>query len=113
MTPRVTPMIYVPDVRATVAWYEAIGFTMLDVGEVCGELVFALLAFGAGQVMFNTGGRPSTASRREVDWYIHTENVDALYAKLKGQVTVQEEAHEAFYGMREFLFGHTVSSCRQ
>lgn len=33
MTPRVTSMIHVPDVRAMVAWYESIGFTALDVVE--------------------------------------------------------------------------------
>lgn len=103
MIQRVTPMIHVPDVRATVAWYESIGFTALDVAEVCGEIVFALLAFGEGQVMFNEGGRQSAAQRREVDLYIHTEGVDELYARLKDQVTVQEEPHDTFYGMREFI----------
>jgi hypothetical protein len=65
MTRRVTPIIHVPDVRATVAWYGSIGFTTLDVGEVCGEAVFALLAFGEGRVMLSGGGQPSSAARRE------------------------------------------------
>jgi predicted lactoylglutathione lyase len=30
MEQRVVPMIHVPDVRATVGWYEAIGFTVTD-----------------------------------------------------------------------------------
>lgn len=107
MTQQVTPMIHVPDVRATVAWYESIGFTALDVAEVCGEIVFALLAFGEGQVMFNEGGQQSAAPRREVDLYIHTDGVDELYAGLKDRVTVQEEPHETFYGMREF----TIRDC--
>ena len=31
--PTVTPMIHVPDVRATAAWYEHIGFTVRAVNE--------------------------------------------------------------------------------
>ena len=30
MPDRVVPMIHVPDVRATVDWYQAIGFTVID-----------------------------------------------------------------------------------
>jgi uncharacterized glyoxalase superfamily protein PhnB len=103
MTQRVSPMIHVPDVQATVNWYEAIGFTTLDVGEVCGEVVFARLSFGDGQLMLSSGGQPSSAVRREVDLYVQTDQVDELYVKLKGRVTVQAEPHDTFYGMREFI----------
>jgi hypothetical protein len=30
MAGKVVPMIHVPDVRATVAWYQDIGFTVID-----------------------------------------------------------------------------------
>lgn len=100
---RVTPMIHVPDVQATVTWYQSIGFTALDIGEVCGEVVFALLSFGTGQVMFSAGGQPSTQPRREVDLYIHINQVDELYETLKERVEIQAEPHDTFYGMREFI----------
>jgi len=103
MTQRVTPMIHVPDVQATVAWYESIGFTALDTAEDCGAVNWAHLSFGEGRVMLSSGGQPSTAPRREVDLYVHTDDVDELYANLKGRVTVQEEPHDTFYGMREFI----------
>lgn len=103
MEKRVTPMIHVPDVRAAVVWYESIGFTTLDIGEICGEAVFALLSFGAGRVMFSADGQPSAQPRREVDLYIHTEQVDRLHETLKDRVQVQEEPHDTFYGMREFI----------
>ena len=103
MTRTVTPMIHVEDVAATVRWYESIGFTALDVGEDDGVAVFALLAFGTGRVMFTAGGRASDARRREVDLYVETEGVDALYASLKDRVEVVERPHDAFYGMREVI----------
>ena len=41
-------MIHVPDVRATVAWYESIGFTVGSTyGDETGEnLSFAIMSFG-------------------------------------------------------------------
>ena len=103
MTRTVTPMIHVEDVAATVKWYESIGFTALDLGEDDGIAVFALLAFGNGRVMFTAGGRASDARRREVDLYVETEGVDALYDSLKDRVEVVERPHDAFYGMREVI----------
>ena len=69
MSEYVTPMIHVPDVRATVEWYEGIGFKAVntyDNGTPDG-LSFAILAFGNSQVMFNQGGEISTNRRDEQD----------------------------------------------
>lgn len=102
---RVVPMIHVPDVRATVAWYTAIGFKVIDTYGDGGEgLSFAILSFGTTEVMFNSGGQPGTRDRREVDLYVYTDNVDDLYRRLKDRVDVVERPHDTFYGMREFIF---------
>jgi hypothetical protein len=87
-----TPMIHVPDVQATAAWYETIGFSVLETyGNGAGGLSFAILALGATRVMFNQGGRTSEEGRREVDLYVDADAVDELYAGL------------THYGMREFI----------
>ena len=99
----VTPMIHVPDIKATMEWYKAIGFAVRSTDEEYGELHWALLSFGDGHVMFNAGGRCSAEDRREVDLYIETENIDDLYQRLKDRVVVREEPHDTFYGMREFI----------
>jgi uncharacterized glyoxalase superfamily protein PhnB len=97
-------MIHVPDVRATVAWYQSIGFTVNDTYGDEGEgLSFAILSFGSSQVMFNAGGQPSTSHRREVDLYVYANDVDDLYARLRDRVDVQSTPHDTFYGMREFI----------
>lgn len=104
MADRVVPMIHVPDVRATVAWYQSIGFTVNEAYGDEGEgLSFAILSFGNSQVMFNQGGHLSTRHRREVDLYVYANNVDELYARLKDRVDIQAEPHDTFYGMREFI----------
>ena len=100
-----TPMIHVPDVRATVDWYLSIGFRAVNTygNETQGGLSFAILGFGNGQVFFSQGGETSTKRRREVDLYAYTDDVDAVYAKLKDRVDVIEGPHNTFYGMREVI----------
>jgi uncharacterized glyoxalase superfamily protein PhnB len=104
MNDRVTPMIHVRDVQATVAWYKDIGFTVNDTyGDDNGGLSFAIVSFGSTQVMFNSGGKSSSEQRREVDLYTYTTGVDDLFERLKARVEIIEGPHETFYGKREFL----------
>ena len=104
MAKKVVPMIHVPDVRATVDWYQGIGFTVNNTyGNDSDGLSFAILSFGSSEVMFNQGGHPSKRDRREVDLYVYSDEVDDLYRHLKDQVEVVEGPHDTFYGMREFI----------
>jgi uncharacterized glyoxalase superfamily protein PhnB len=104
MNKKVVPMIHVPDVAATVEWYQSIGFGVDDTYGNDGDgLSFAMLSFGSSQVMFNEGGSTSASRRREVDLYIYTDGVDQVYEQLKDKVEVIEGPHDTFYGMREFI----------
>ena len=96
-------MIHVPDVRATADWYVSIGFRAIRHHEEGGELSWALLSFGNSELMLNEGGKPSTDHRREVDLYIHTDNIDQLYRRFKDRVEVVEVPHNTVYGMRELI----------
>ena len=99
-----TPMIHVPDVRAAVTWYEALGFRVVETYDDGADgLSFAILAAGATHVMFNQGGRASSERRREVDLYVDTEAVDELYQRLKDRVDVVQVPHDTHYGMRELI----------
>ena len=105
MSKTLVPMIHVPDVRATVEWYQSIGFDTLntyDNGTPDG-LSFAIMSFGDGQVMFNQGGQTSDKRRREVDLYVYTDDVDQIYERLKDRVDIIETPHDTFYGMREVI----------
>ncbi|HKV36960.1 MAG TPA: VOC family protein [Pyrinomonadaceae bacterium] len=105
MEKRVTPMIHVPDVRATVEWYQNIGFEVVATyGDGTGEnFSFAIVSFGTTRVMFNCEGEPSDKGRREVDLYVYTDNVDELYQTLKDRVDVIDSPCDRFYGMRELI----------
>ena len=102
MVEKVVPMIHVPDVRATVNWYESVGFTVIETyGDDSDGFSFAVLSFGSSRVMFNSGGEASTRNRRDVDLYVYTNNVDDVHQRLKDRVEVVEGPHDTFYGMRE------------
>ena len=99
----VIPMIHVPDIRATAAWYQEIGFTVLATHSEGGDLDWALLAWGEGRVMLNIGGRPSAAHRREVDLYVQVDDLESLAERVRSRADVVEEVHDTEYGMREFI----------
>jgi uncharacterized glyoxalase superfamily protein PhnB len=100
---QVTPMIHVPDVRATVDWYKSIGFAVLSTYEDDDGMTFALLSYGNSQIMLSAGGRLSEEDRREVDLYVRTDDVDRLYKRLKDHVQIRLGLEETFYGTREFI----------
>jgi uncharacterized glyoxalase superfamily protein PhnB len=103
MPQKVVPMIHVPDVGATAKWYMSIGFKLLRQNEEDGDLNWASMSFGDSEVMFQSGGKPSTNFRREFDLYLFVENIDDLYQRVKDRVEVVEEPHDTFYAMREFI----------
>jgi uncharacterized glyoxalase superfamily protein PhnB len=103
MVQRVTPMLRVHDMMATLDWYTAVGFVVASTHEDDGVIDWAMVTFGEGRVMFNAGGRLSAEDRREVDLYVHTEHVDELFGRIKARVEVREPPHDTFYGMREFI----------
>ena len=103
MPQKAVPMIHVPHVRATMEWYASIGFKVVRYNEEDGEIDWALLTFGDSEVMFNSGGKPSDAQRREVDLYVQVDDIETFCRRLESQVEVVEDLHDTFYGMREFV----------
>lgn len=103
MLHRAVPMIHVPDVSATADWYAALGFTIEQTATDNGDVVWALVTLGESQVMLNAGGNSSRADRREVDLYIHADDIDGLFARIGNRIDVVEGPHDTFYGMREFI----------
>jgi len=103
MSTQVVPMIHVPDVRATVEWYQRLGFVVQSTNECEGLMDWASLTYGDSEVMFNAGGQSSTATRRELDLYTRVPDVAAVYERLRGTVELVEDLHDTFYGSREFI----------
>ena len=113
---KATPMFSVRDMRATVRWYEAIGFAVHDRYEDGGELMFARLSLGDGELTLSPGG---TSGPRDVSLWFFTDSVRELHALLKErqlaaaraastqsehafEIRFQEDLYEPFYGGLQF-----------
>jgi DNA-binding CsgD family transcriptional regulator/uncharacterized glyoxalase superfamily protein PhnB len=103
MPNKAVPMFHVPDVAATTQWYTSMGFDLLATGDEDGEMVWARLAWGDGELMLSAGGSPSDAERREVDLYVEVEDLEAARRNLSSDTEIVEDVHDTFYGMREFI----------
>lgn len=104
MQKNVAPMFHVIDVQRTVDWYRELGFEVKETYDAGGRgLSFAIMAFGAGEVMFSSGGQLALTQRRDVDLYAYVEDVDALHDRIKDRIEIIEGPHNMFYGMRELI----------
>lgn len=114
---KAVPMFFVPDMRATVAWYESLGFSVRDRHEERGELVFAEVSLGSASFTLSAGGGPGP---RDVRLWFITDRVEELYRAFKERalsgardviagtsdearaVRFDEDLYAPFYGGRQF-----------
>ncbi len=97
-------MMHVPDVKATVAWYESIGFAVRATHEEPGcPMDWASLFFGESELMLSAGGESSSSPRRDFDLYVYVDNVEGQFRAIGQQAQVLEGLHATEYGMREFI----------
>lgn len=116
---RITPMLAVPDMDATVAWYRAIGFELTGSHGEDGALDFAAVQFGDAEIMFSPSGHPPRRATKALNLWIRTDRLDDLYALLERmqleharaelagepdagpEVPFVADLYTAFYGQRE------------
>ena len=115
-----TAMMAVPDVNATVEWYEAVGFVLDGAHGEEGVLDFASVRLGEASIMFVPAGPRWRADWGGVSLWFRTDRLDDLYAHLKARQIERARAelegtpsdapelsfcadlYTAFYGQREF-----------
>ncbi|MCB9795192.1 MAG: VOC family protein [Alphaproteobacteria bacterium] len=107
----ITPVLNVPDVGRTTAWYRRLGFRLLDTVDF--PPTWALLALGEGQLILQSGGRQGPVERRDADLHVTVDDVEALYRSLDREMDVAVELHETEYGLKEFVLrdpdGHLLT----
>jgi hypothetical protein len=106
-------MVRVPDVRATVRWYQSIGFVLEDAYEEDGALVFARLTLGSGEFAISVGGE---SELRAVSIWFFTDRVQELYEAMRArpheaggvaaatdaEIRFEEDLYTPFYGGQQF-----------
>lgn len=117
---KLTPMLGVPDMKATVAWYRAIGFELAGCHEEEGQMGWACVKLGEAEIMFVPSGEAWRSSTAGLSLWLRTDRLDELYALLKrrqlegaraelsgaasdaAEVRFTLDLYTAFYGQREF-----------
>ncbi len=117
---RISPMLSVLDMEATVAWYRSIGFELAGSHGDEGAMDWAAVVLGDVEIMFVPSTDPWRESTRSLDLWIYTDRLDELYGLLKRrqlqraraflagdepegpEVPFTLDLHTAFYGQREF-----------
>jgi ankyrin repeat protein/catechol 2,3-dioxygenase-like lactoylglutathione lyase family enzyme len=117
---KLTPMLGVPDIDATVAWYRAIGFELAGSHGEDGKMDWASVTFGDAEIMFVPSGDAWRSQTAGLSLWIRTDRLDDVYSQLKrlqleraravlaGEATdapdvrFKLDLYTAFYGQREF-----------
>lgn len=94
-----TPMAFVRDVEACIAFYRTLGF---DIGNTVGEPVpnWAWLHSGGAQLMIAKGTAPVVAAEQAVLFYLYVDDVAAKHAELAAAGIAVGEITTPFYNPR-------------
>lgn len=104
------PNIFVYDMKATIAFYKALGFKVtMSVPEEGDELVWAMMVNGSVTLMFQTfeslaDDLPeiSRTNGGSLLLYINLKNIRQFFDDIKDKVTVLKGLETTFYGATEF-----------
>ena len=101
------PFIRVPDMAATIEWYEKINFKCTGTNHIwepeC-ELNWAEMNFEGATFMLYPEEQNKKASTRDAGLYFEMETITGLSEKLRGNVKIIEETERTFYGRKEIVF---------
>jgi uncharacterized glyoxalase superfamily protein PhnB len=105
-----SPNIFVNDIKATVAFYQQLGFTVsMSVPETGDDLVWAMMQNHNVTIMFQTfeslaNDLPeiSRTNGGSLLLYINLKNIRSFFDEIQDKVTVLKGLETTFYGATEF-----------
>ena len=98
-------MLRVPDVRAVMAWYEAIGFRVVETGEATqedGAIGWCSLCFEGATLMLRPGNESEGAGHGDVALCFDVSDVDGAFARVAPHAEVVCPPRDPPYGQRDF-----------
>ena len=93
------PMQPVASLAVAIAFYEKLGFAVLERREDWG---WAMLACGDRRLMLDTSINVAGGAPRRAVLYLYPEDVNAFHAQAQERGLALPPLEETFYGMREF-----------
>ena len=103
----ITPLFTVDDLQASIAFYEALGFTVGERWEENGALLGVMLAVGKTQIGLNQDDWKKGRDRKKgvgVRLFLATtQNIDEIAARAKSAgITLASEPHDTEWKSRAF-----------
>ena len=109
MMETLSPNFFVHDIRATISWYEALGFELTMRVPETGDTAWAMMTCGSVTVMFQTfaslGDTLPDVSRNpggSLLLYVKLKGIRSFFERVKGSVTILQGLEKTFYGATEF-----------
>jgi uncharacterized glyoxalase superfamily protein PhnB len=109
MMETLSPNFFVHDIRATISWYEALGFELTMRVPETGDPAWAMMTCGSVTVMFQTfaslGDTLPDVSRNpggSLLLYVKLKGIRSFFERVKGSVTILQGLEKTFYGATEF-----------
>ena len=105
------PNLMVEDVNYTIEYYQdVLDFELDQTVPETGQFIWASMKCGNVEIMFqsreNLTEEVPVLKDKEIGgsltFYIRMENIEELYARTRDKVTIVQDLHTTFYGMREF-----------
>ncbi len=105
-----SPNIFVEDIKATINFYNLLGFkTIMSVPETGEDVVWVMMNNGSVNIMFQTykslGEDLPEISRQNggsLLLYVNLKNIADFYEDIKGKVPILKHLETTFYGATEF-----------
>lgn len=116
MLKKLTQNLMVKDVNRTIDFYEQVlGFELDQAVPETGQFEWASMIYGDVEMMFQSESSLTQDIPELKDlgiggsltFYFQLEGIEALYNRVKGNVTVVQDLHKTFYGACEF----TIRDC--
>ena len=95
----IIPMLPVRSMPASVAWYEKLGFSVVDRND---EWRWAMLEFGECRLMVDQSINVDPKATRMSVLYLYPDDVTAYHAMLRGNGVGVPDLETSFYDMVEF-----------
>ena len=106
---KVSPNIFVTDIKKTINFYKQLGFNVVTTVPEQGDIIFAMMTCGNVTFMFQTfeslGNDLPVISRQNggsLLLYIQTTEIRKFFDQVKDKVNVVKGLEKTFYGATEF-----------
>lgn len=98
-------MLSVTDIAESLAWYESIGFTLVEVNGDAGPetpVNWCLVDYDGAHLMLNQSGIERPEAERDSKVWILIDDVRPIYERLKPDFPMIIDLYDTFYGRTEF-----------